>query len=141
MEIKRITEYSEAVLKGLNALYLQLSSSGKQVADSYLKKVLTDEHVYLFGLYDGQKMIGTGTLILMQPIGGSRAYFDDIVVDEAYRGKGLGKMLMDELMRCAKDLKVQQVEFTSKPERVAANALYQKMGFELKKTNVYRMKL
>jgi hypothetical protein len=30
---------------------------------------------------------------------------------------------------------------TSNPKRIAANKLYQAMGFERKETNVYRMKL
>jgi ribosomal protein S18 acetylase RimI-like enzyme len=141
MKIERITEFSPALLEGLNKLYLQLSSSGRQIAAAYLENVLKDKNVYLYCMYEGERMIGTGTVLLMQPIGGSRAYFDDIVVDEAYRGKGLGKMLMDELMVVARKLGVGQVEFTSKPARVAANALYQKMGFQLKETNVYTMKL
>jgi len=38
-------------------------------------------------------------------------------------------------------LGVEKLKFTSKPQRIAANALYQKMGFERKETNVYEMKL
>jgi hypothetical protein len=41
----------------------------------------------------------------------------------------------------AKDNKVQAAELTSQPAREAANAMYQKLGFEKRDTNVYRLNL
>jgi ribosomal protein S18 acetylase RimI-like enzyme len=65
------------------------------------------------------------------------AQIHDVVVDEAYRGKGLGGRLVRELLRQAMSFSdingEEQVEvsLTSRPSRVAANALYQKLGFVL----------
>jgi ribosomal protein S18 acetylase RimI-like enzyme len=38
----------------------------------------------------------------------------------------------------AKELGCKNINLTSSPNRVAANALYKKLGFEIRETNVYR---
>ena len=62
-------------------------------------------------------------------------------VDELHRGKGLGR----RLIRAAKDLAAEHraitLHLTSRPERVAANALYVSEGFERRETNVYCIRL
>jgi len=40
----------------------------------------------------------------------------------------------------SRKLDIKEVDLTSHPQRVAANKLYQKMGFEMRDTNVYRYK-
>ncbi|MBI3638150.1 GNAT family N-acetyltransferase [Candidatus Wolfebacteria bacterium] len=143
IKFKRISKFNYSALNDLNNLYSQLSFSNfkKQISAGYLKKILKDKNVYLCGLYDGKRIIGTGTIILMQPLGGIRAYLDAMVVDEAYRGQGLGKMIINELLKTARKLKAQRMEFTSRPARKAANALYKKTGFKQRETNVYEKKL
>ena len=63
------------------------------------------------------------------------------MVDEAYRGKALGRKLVDYAIGLARERGIQVLMLTSKPKRVAANALYRSVGFESKETNVYKMQL
>ena len=63
------------------------------------------------------------------------------MVHADYRGQGLGRMLLDRLLSEARALSPIEVQLTSKPARVAANRLYQSMGFQRKETNVYRLSL
>jgi len=42
---------------------------------------------------------------------GSMLYLDDLVVKEAYRKKGIGKQLLDELISVAKEEKINQVRW------------------------------
>ena len=53
----------------------------------------------------------------------------------------MGRKLMEHLLAEASRMNVDCIHLTSNPKRVAANALYQKMGFERKETNCYVMKV
>jgi GNAT superfamily N-acetyltransferase len=48
-----------------------------------------------FGIYAGQRQVGFGRLITDKA---TFAYLADVFVDEEYRGKGLGKWLMEVIM-------------------------------------------
>ncbi|MEK7060924.1 MAG: GNAT family N-acetyltransferase, partial [Patescibacteria group bacterium] len=63
----------------------------------------------------------------------------DIVVDEEYRGKGIGTKLITAAINQARKEGVKHIDFTSRPQRVAANRLYQRLGFKKRETNVYRL--
>ena len=64
-----------------------------------------------------------------------------MIVDERHRGKGLGEKILLDLIRWAKNNGVEVVELTTNPKRLAANALYQKVGFKLHETNHYLLNL
>ena len=72
---------------------------------------------------------------------GCKAWIEDVVVDNAYRGQGLGRMLVEEAIEQARGWGAETLMLTSNPKRIAANALYRSLGFEPKETNVYRMVL
>jgi ribosomal protein S18 acetylase RimI-like enzyme len=71
---------------------------------------------------------------------GTKAWIEDVVVDERARGKGVGKELMNHALNVAKELGAKSADLTSRPSREAANKLYQAIGFEGRETNVYRYK-
>ena len=62
-----------------------------------------------------------------------------VVVSSACRGKGYGKLLMRHLLKEAKDLGCHKLHLTSRPTRVAANRLYQSLGFVKHETNCYNL--
>jgi len=72
---------------------------------------------------------------------GRSGYVHDVVVDEAYRGKGIAERLNRRLIEEAQRLGMRHIDLTSGPEREAANRLYLKLGYERRATNVYRKKL
>ncbi len=63
------------------------------------------------------------------------------MVDEAVRGKGAGAALNRAALKRAKEEGAENANLTSNPAREAANLLYQKIGFVLRKTNIYRYPL
>jgi ribosomal protein S18 acetylase RimI-like enzyme len=67
-----------------------------------------------------------------------RAWIEDVVVDDAARGKGVGAALNERAIEVARGLGARTVDLTSRPSREAANRLYQRLGFEPRETNVYR---
>ena len=69
---------------------------------------------------------------------GLRAWIEDVVVDEAARGQGIGEALTIEALRLAQDAGARRVDLTSRPAREAAGRLYQRIGFEERESRLYR---
>lgn len=88
-----------------------------------------------------EEIIGLGSLHYLESWTNKAAHIDDVVVHPKHRGKGYGIKLMKHLIRRAKEQKLHFLELTSRPSRVAANRLYQKLKFEPRETNVYRLKV
>ena len=68
---------------------------------------------------------------------GRKAWIEDVVVDAQCRGLHLGERLVASAVSFAEREGFNTLMLTSRPSRVAANRLYQKVGFERKETNVY----
>lgn len=66
-----------------------------------------------------------------------QAVVEDMIVDKAFRGNGIGEKILTDLLLWARDNKMDTVELTTNPRRLAANGLYQKVGFKLHSTNHY----
>jgi len=141
MTIKRIEHFSPEDLKDINKLLLQLSSRGYQMKEDDFKTALKDKNIFLLGLFEDKRIIGTATLVALHQVTGYKGYVEDVVVDEKYRGQGLGKRLMKEIIAEAQKLKLFRLELKSETDRVAANKLYQALGFNKKEANVYQYKL
>ena len=70
---------------------------------------------------------------------GKKAWIEDVVVDEIYRGKGIAKKMVSYAIDWTRRQDIPQLMLTSNPKRVVANQLYTQMSFQRKETNVYRM--
>ena len=66
---------------------------------------------------------------------------EDVVVDESARGHGVGAALVFEAIELAKRRGARHVNLTSRSSREEANRLYQRAGFVIRDTNVYRLNL
>ncbi|MCS5685302.1 MAG: GNAT family N-acetyltransferase, partial [Acidimicrobiales bacterium] len=69
---------------------------------------------------------------------GLRAWIEDVVVDEAARGRGIGDALNRAAIERARAAGARTVDLTSRPSREAANRLYRRLGFVERGTNMYR---
>ncbi len=85
--------------------------------------------------------MGTLTLAVFRIPTGVRAWIEDVVVDEAARGQGVGEALTLAAVELARNAGARSVELTSRPTREAANRLYRRLGFEERETNVWRFVL
>lgn len=86
-------------------------------------------------------IVGSMTLAMFDIPTGRRAWVEDVVVDTAARGQGVGRLLNERALEIAADAGAKTVDLTSRPTREAANRLYQRIGFEQRDTNVYRYKI
>ncbi len=88
-----------------------------------------------------RSIVGMLALSVVPTPTGMHAWIDDVVVDASVRGQGIGAQLVREALRLAAARGAGSVSLTSRPERVAANRLYRRLGFERRETNVYRYSL
>jgi GNAT superfamily N-acetyltransferase len=137
IEIKTYSpEYHEAMQRFLN----QLTTSPMVLTESMFHQLLASENSHLFFIMKDEQIAGMLTVgIYYSPTGG-KAWIEDVVVDETFRGQGLSKQLVAHAIEFVKSQQIPLLMLTSNPKRIAANKLYQTMGFERKETNVYRMK-
>jgi ribosomal protein S18 acetylase RimI-like enzyme len=126
----------------INHLLAQLSSRAPEVDWQMIIRVLHDGAIVVArdrGL--GGRIIGMGTVLFAHKLTAACASIEDVVVDERYRGQGIGARITRLLIEKAKERGVSYVDLTSSPRRVAANALYQRLGFVARATNPYRLEL
>jgi len=86
-------------------------------------------------------VLGLLTLVVFRIPTGVRAWIEDVVVDGAARGRGVGEALNQYALDLARAKGAKTVDLTSRPSREAANRLYQRIGFVARDTNVYRYDL
>ena len=72
---------------------------------------------------------------------GRKAWIEDVVVDAATRGRGIGEALVREALALACREGVARVMLTSNATRRAAHRLYERMGFVRYETDCFRLDL
>lgn len=138
-EVREEHAASAALLDDINALLPQLSESATQLTGGGLQEMLNTEGTRLFTLRDGEgNCCGMATLCRCASPTGVKMWVEDVVVDSRCRGMGYARHLMECLKKEAEQAGAKALLLTSRPSRVAANALYRKSGFEQRTTNVYR---
>jgi ribosomal protein S18 acetylase RimI-like enzyme len=86
-------------------------------------------------------IVGSLTLVMFRVPTGLRAWIEDVVVDGATRGAGVGQALVEHAISIARHAGARSVDLTSRPSRVDANRLYERAGFQRRDTNVWRYEL
>lgn len=123
------------------ALIPQLSSSSPPPTAAELLEIVASPGSVLFIARSSGQILGCLTLGLYRIPTGLKAWIEDVVVDDAGRGRGIGALLNDAAIAEARARGAKHVSLTSRPSREAANRLYQRLGFELYPTNMYRYAL
>ncbi|WP_022867396.1 GNAT family N-acetyltransferase [Schaalia vaccimaxillae] len=148
MAVELITESTPEVVDAMARLLPQLSRSAKPLDAAGCERFISQPGVDFFVFRPDeadesgeQPILGMLSLATFEIPTGVRAWIEDVVVDEAARGQGAGADLVHAAMERAKAVGSRTVDLTSRPTREAANRLYQRIGFELRETNVYRVPL
>ena len=139
--IEIVTSVSDDIVDALNALIPQLSSSAEPLTTNSVSRVVASAgNSLLIARHEG-RIVGTLTLVCFEIPTGTRAWIEDVVVDESARGLGMGDALVAAAIERARELGARNIDITSRASRVAAHRLYERAGFETRETNVYRLKL
>jgi ribosomal protein S18 acetylase RimI-like enzyme len=141
LRVEVATELSEELLEAFRGLVPQLSSSAAVPGDDALAEILASPATRVVVAKNDDRVVGMLTLALFRIPTGIRAWIEDVVVDEAVRGRGAGEALTREAIRLAAAAGARTVDLTSRPDREAANRMYEKLGFRRRETNVYRYEL
>ena len=148
MTVELITAATPEIHEAMGRLIPQLSRSAAPMSEADVQRFLSQDSVHLFAFrpdkadaQGNRPILGMLSLVAFEIPTGVRAWVEDVVVDEAARGQGAGFALVEAAVEHAKKVGARTVDLTSRPSREAANRLYQRAGFQLRETNVYRVTL
>jgi len=143
IHVTELVDIDESVVVAFAKLIPQLSSSSPPPGVDELSEMAANANTFLFAARDSDdgSILGILTLALFRIPTGLQARIEDVVVDEAARGRGVGALLTNAAIDRARASGAKAIGLTSRPAREAANRLYIKMGFEVRETNVYRLTL
>jgi ribosomal protein S18 acetylase RimI-like enzyme len=141
MLIQPIHEVTDELLEAFQRLMPQLTTNHPPPSwDELTALVAFPASTLLVAREDvSSPIIGAATLALVRAPSGVHARLEDVIVDQAARGRGVGEALTREVIRLAKESSADYIALTSNPRREAANRLYQRVGFQKWETNVYRL--
>ena len=141
MELTKLTGATEGALSSINVLLKQLSDRVPACTHGLLAEIVRSDSLELWVATDGGQIVGMGELAIVRKPEGIVAQIEDVVVDESQRGKNIGTEIMQKLIERAREHQARVIQLSSRASRVAANKLYQKLGFQLHETNSYHLML
>ncbi|MDN0198488.1 GNAT family N-acetyltransferase [Streptomyces sp. S.PNR 29] len=137
VEIAR--DADQELVDAFGRLLPQLSATARPLDLQAVDRILRCEaNTVLVARADGV-IVGTLSLVMFPLPSGLRARIEDVVVDAQARGRGIAGMLLREAVRIAGEAGARSVDLTSRPERTAANRLYERLGFQARESKVYRL--
>lgn len=139
VRVEIIQEASEELVEAFSRLLPQLSATANPLDHEALDRMVTcDANTLLVARTSSDAIVGTLTLVLLPLPSGLRARVEDVVVDSAARGQGVAGLLTEKALQIAREAGARTVDLTSRPDRVAANRLYERLGFQVRPSTVYR---
>jgi len=138
VEVEAVKEVTLDLVAAFARLIPQLSSSAPPPDADQLAEIVAHPGTTVFIATLDDLIVGTLTLVVFPIPTGIRAWIEDVVTDADAQRKGVAAALTRAALDHAAALGARSVELTSRPSREAANRLYQRLGFELRQTNVYR---
>jgi ribosomal protein S18 acetylase RimI-like enzyme len=136
--IGSVDQMSSDLRVGVRSLLPQLTSPDRLLSESELSRIVSSPHTKLFVARAGGNIIGMISLAVVQMPSGVRSYLEDLVVDSAYRRRGVATALLETAIDHARRSGARSLDMTSRPSRRDAIRLYEKMGFRRRETNAFR---
>ena len=131
------------LVEAVRRLLPQLSETAPPPEANDVQTVVSSPATTLLVARDGEggPIVGMLTVAMFRLPTGVRAWIEDVVVEEAARGLGAGRALVDAALTLAMEGGASAIDLTSRPSRESARRLYESMGFEERTTTVYRKPL
>ncbi len=125
------TEDFDSVVALLRQLWPDKQLDPVALRRVYDRTLASDRQVYLCA-ESGKQIVGFGSLTIKSNLWSEAfvGYVDELVVDEAHRGRGIGKQLLDHLISWARERGCNRIELDSAFHRKEAHAFYERQGFQ-----------
>lgn len=145
MKIVELNTLTDGQVERLQELMRQLDAE-IGVTPGMLREAAESPATHLFAAVEepaatdaaSAAILGCASLCVFSSPTGRKATIEDVVVDAGQRGRHIGRALIEHIIGYARTrLAPVEIHLTSRPHRVAANALYKAIGFKQKETNVY----
>ncbi len=135
--LEEVTEVTPELIAAMKRLVPQLTVK-MPPGEAELKALVSSDASTLVIARDEQgAIVGMACVSVYRVPTGVRAIIEDVVVEQASRGQGVGEALTRRCLNIARARNAAHVTLTSNAARDAANRLYVRMGFTLRDTNSY----
>ena len=137
IKIIEVTHYKPGIEIAINFLLQQLTGKEGSVTPRQIEEIVLSPNSHLF-IAENEASVCMGMIsigIYVTPTG-RKAWIEDVVVDENFRGQGVGEALTRFAINVANEKNAEAIMLTSQPTRASANRLYRRVGFEPKETNL-----
>lgn len=143
MNVHILRHIDADILSQINSLLHALNPDMPAITHERLNQIISEDSFHLFVSENVKGNIdGMLTLTRCHTLGRSKYWIEDVVVDPASRGKGVGRSLIRAAVSHVRETEENAVIYlTSNPSRVHARALYSSEGFEKYDTGVFRINL
>jgi GNAT superfamily N-acetyltransferase len=143
IRVEHVHEATPNLQEALARLLPQLNPTLPAPDMARLQRMIADPAVTLLLAKEGEKIVGTTTVILYTTPFWIKARLDEVVVDARARGKGVGEALVKAALDVGRDRGAQVAELQSGrgPRREAAHRLYERLGFKIRDSDVMRIEL
>jgi len=138
VEVQAVHQVTDELVDAARRLLPQLSKSAAPLDAEGLAQITSHQAITLFVARHQGGIVGMLTLVTFPLPSGQRARIEDVVVDQDARGQGVGTALTMAAIDHAQAQGARSIDLTSRASRIAANRLYQQLGFQLRDSNVYR---
>lgn len=121
----------EPVFKLLQLLWPNQELDFDKLQQVYNKGIDSENQKLIVGLIENE-IIGFCSLTIKNNLwqAGNLAHIDELIVNEHYRGNGVGKKLIDKITELAVENNCKRIELDSAFHRTSAHKFYEKMGYE-----------
>ena len=141
MTVSTIHKINEDMQKEIDLLLHELSPTLGTIDRDRVNRLLKEDRLTLFAAEDDNgRFAGMLTLTFCPTLTGDKYWIEDVIVHDAFRGQGIGKVLVKAAVSHVKQSgQPYRIYLTSNPSRTAARNLYRSEGFEEYDTGVFRL--
>lgn len=140
-EIREVTKAAAPEAEAIARLLRQLTDKPVAFGEEELAAITQDPASHLFVASLENIIVGMVSVGVYHSPTGRKAWIEDLVVDTAFRKRGIGGALVDSVQEYLAAKGRITLMLTSRTVRTAANAMYSNRQFEQKETNVYKKEL
>jgi phosphinothricin acetyltransferase len=127
-----------SVQEQISELFKQLSAEKKQT--SLCTILNSNNSVTVAYCTEGNQIIGIALMAEYKVISGYKGWIEDVIVNKNYRGQGIGRNLVELLIKEGKIKNFNEFLLFTEDEKKPAINLYKSLGFDMDESKIYILK-